>query len=94
MTGGMVWDGFPNTGLVNAIASECLIETKDTELFAQDTDNRVGRLKWSVNETERIRMLIIYEKDRAVVVLIKSNVSLSDSVDNILGYYYEPTIPE
>jgi hypothetical protein len=60
----------------------------------QDTDNRVGRLKWSVNETERIRMLIIYEKDRAVVVLIKSNVSLSDSVDNILGYYYEPTIPE
>jgi predicted ATP-grasp superfamily ATP-dependent carboligase len=34
MTGGMVWDGFPNTGLVNAIASECLIETKDTELFA------------------------------------------------------------
>jgi hypothetical protein len=47
-----------------------------------------------VNETERIRMLIIYEKDRAVVVLIKSNVSLSDSVDNILGYYYEPTIPE
>jgi hypothetical protein len=62
--------------------------------FKQDTDNRVGRLKWSVNETERIRMLIIYEKDRAVVVLIKSNVSLSDSVDNILGYYYEPTIPE
>lgn len=56
-----------------------------------DTDNRVGKLKWTINENERIRTLIIYEKDRFVVVLIKSNKSLSETVDNILGYYYEPT---
>ncbi len=59
----------------------------------EDTDNRVGKLKWTINEYERIRTLIIYEKDRFVIVLIKSNKSLSETVDNILGYYYEPTNP-
>lgn len=57
----------------------------------EDTDNRVGKLKWTINEYERIRTLIIYEKDRFVIVLIKSNKSLSETVDNILGYYYEST---
>lgn len=57
----------------------------------EDTDNRVGKLKWTINENERIRTLIIYEKDRLVIVLIKSNKSLSETVDNILGYYYEST---
>jgi hypothetical protein len=49
----------------------------------------LGHLKWSVHETDRIRLLIIYEKYQSVVVLVKSNISLSKSVDNILGYYYE-----
>jgi hypothetical protein len=57
----------------------------------EDKDNRLGKLKWTINENERIRTLIIYEKDRLVIVLIKSNKNLSESVDNILGYYYEPT---
>ena len=56
-------------------------------------DNRLGRLKWTINETERIRILEIYEKDRVVVVLIKSNLSLSETVDNVLGYYYESENP-
>lgn len=56
----------------------------------EDTDNRMGRLKWTINENELIRTLIIYEKDRFVIALIKSNTSLSETVDNILGYYYEP----
>ena len=34
MKGGIVVDGFPSTGLVNAIASECLIRSAGTELFA------------------------------------------------------------
>jgi hypothetical protein len=55
------------------------------------TDNRVGKLKWTINEYERIRILNIYEKNRFVIVLIKSNKSLSETVDNILGYYYEST---
>lgn len=59
----------------------------------EDTDNRIGKLKWTINEYERIRTLTIYERDRFVIVLIKSNKSLSETVDNILGYYYEPTNP-
>ena len=55
----------------------------------EDTDNRMGCLKWTINENELIRTLIIYEKDRFVIVLIKSNTSLSETVDNILGYYYD-----
>jgi uncharacterized protein len=34
MKGGIVIDGFPSAGLVNAIASECLIRSGGTELFA------------------------------------------------------------
>lgn len=52
-------------------------------------DSKMGRLKWTINESDRIRTLTIYEKDRAVIVLIKSNISLSETADNILGYYYE-----
>jgi hypothetical protein len=48
-----------------------------------------GTLKWCIYETDRIRILIIYETDCAVIILIKSNTSLSETVDNILGYYYE-----
>ena len=58
-----------------------------------ERDNILGRSKWTITETERIRILIIYEKDCAVIVLIKSNTSLSDTVDNILGYYYESEEP-
>jgi hypothetical protein len=59
----------------------------------ENTDNKMGRLKWTINENELIRTLIIYEKDRLVIVLIKGNTSLSETVDNILGYYYEPENP-
>ena len=34
MKGGMVIDGFPSAGLINAIASECLIRSGGTELYA------------------------------------------------------------
>ncbi|HXV88262.1 MAG TPA: hypothetical protein VD710_04105 [Nitrososphaeraceae archaeon] len=59
----------------------------------EDTDKKVGKLKWTINENEHIRTLIIYENDRLVIVLIKSNKSLSETVDNILGYYYELESP-
>ncbi|HJR84604.1 MAG TPA: hypothetical protein VJ772_04455 [Nitrososphaeraceae archaeon] len=57
--------------------------------MVEENTNLVGHLKWSVHETDRIRLLIIYEKHQTVIVLVKSNISLSESVDNILGYYYE-----
>ncbi len=49
----------------------------------------LGKIKWKVREYEKIRILQIIEKDKIVVVLIKSNTSLDETVDNILGYYYE-----
>ena len=58
-----------------------------------DYDDILGPLKWTIAETERIRILTIYEKDRVVIVLIKSNTSLSSTVDNIIGYYYESDEP-
>ncbi|CAN5656578.1 hypothetical protein BH18THE1_BH18THE1_16000 [soil metagenome] len=54
-----------------------------------DMNKIVGHLKWTIHETDGIRALVIYEKDQDVVALIKSNTSLSETVDNILGYYYE-----
>jgi hypothetical protein len=49
----------------------------------------LGKIKWKVREYEKIRILQIIEKDKIVVVLIKTNTSLDETVDNILGYYYE-----
>ena len=49
----------------------------------------VGKLKWKVTEYEKIRILQIADKNKIVVVLIKSNTTLDETVDNILGYYYE-----
>ncbi|HLN34991.1 MAG TPA: hypothetical protein VK250_06885 [Nitrososphaeraceae archaeon] len=49
----------------------------------------LGNLKWKVAEYEKIRILQIADKNKIVVVLIKNNTSLHETVDNILGYYYE-----
>jgi hypothetical protein len=49
----------------------------------------LGRLKWNVCEYDQVRILLIFEKDRVLTVLIKSNTSLRETVDNILGYYFE-----
>ena len=49
----------------------------------------LGNLKWKVAEYEKIRILQITDKNKIVVVLIKNNTSLHETVDNILGYYYE-----
>ena len=49
----------------------------------------LGKLKWKVTEYEKIRILQIADKNKIVVVLIKSNTTLDETVDNILGYYYE-----
>ena len=79
--------------LVNYILAKLQESLRSVKEDKQDMDNRLGRLKWTINETERIRTLIIYEKARVVVVLIKSNISLSETVDNVLGYYYERENP-
>jgi hypothetical protein len=58
-------------------------------ILPQSSSEILGKIKWKATEYEKIRILQIIEKDKIVVVLIKSNTSLDETVDNILGYYYE-----
>jgi hypothetical protein len=65
-------------------------DDKITDIFTNSSSSdRLGRLKWKVTEYEKIRILQITDKNKVVVVLIKSNTTLDETVDNILGYYYE-----
>ena len=72
------------------------ISTYYKDIFKDENDKSitnssdiVGKLKWKIFEYEKIRLLYISEINKTVVVLIKSNTSLDETVDNILGYYYE-----
>src|SRR5687768_10375508 len=70
------------------------ITTNFKDIFKADneksiTNDILGKLKWKIFEYEKIRLLYISEIDKTVVILIKSNTTLDETVDNILGYYYE-----
>jgi hypothetical protein len=66
-------------------------DDKITDIFGNSNSSSdiLGRLKWKVTEYEKIRILQIADKNKIVVVLIKSSTTLDETVDNILGYYYE-----
>jgi hypothetical protein len=49
----------------------------------------LGELRWKIYEFANLRILIIQDRSRWIVVLIKSDTTLDETVDNILGYYYE-----
>ncbi len=55
----------------------------------EEYGNLLGKLKWVVTEYDKIRILKIFEDDKTIFVLIKSNTQLEYTVDNILGYYYD-----
>lgn len=59
------------------------------DILTNSSSDILGKLKWKVTEYEKIRILQIADKNKIVVVLIKNNTSLHETVDNILGYYYE-----
>ena len=61
----------------------------EKDMSITNSSDIVGKLKWKIFEYEKIRLLYISEINKTVVVLIKSNTSLDETVDNILGYYYE-----
>ena len=65
------------------------ILNEEKEKSITNSSDIVGKLKWKIFEYEKIRLLYISEINKTVVVLIKSNTSLDETVDNILGYYYE-----
>ena len=64
-------------------------DDKIIDNFTNSSSNLLGKSKWKVIEYEKIRILQIVDKNKIVVVLIKSNTSLHETIDNILGYYYE-----
>jgi hypothetical protein len=65
------------------------ILNEENEKSITNSNNLVGKLKWKILEYEKIRLLCIFEINKTVVVLIQSNTTLDETVDNILGYYYE-----
>jgi adenine-specific DNA methylase len=66
------------------------LQKEDEEVkINTNINNRLGKLKWKILEYEQIRILQIFEQNKVVVVLIKSNTTLDETVDNILGYYYD-----
>lgn len=64
-------------------------EDEEVKIINTNISNRLGKLKWKILEYEQIRILQIFEQNKVVVVLIKSNTTLDETVDNILGYYYD-----
>lgn len=50
---------------------------------------KLGELKWRIYEFGNLRILIIQDEYRWIIVLIRSDTTLHETVDNILGYYYE-----
>jgi hypothetical protein len=54
-----------------------------------ENNSTLGRLKWVVLEYENLRILKINEFEKTIFVLINSNTQLENTVDNILGYYYD-----
>jgi hypothetical protein len=64
-------------------------DDKIINVLPNSSSEILGKLKWKVTEYEKIRVLQIADENKIVVVLIKSNTSLDETVDNILGYYYE-----
>ena len=64
-------------------------DDKIIDILSNSNRDIVGKLKWKVTEYEKIRILQIIDNDKIVVILIKSNTTLDETVDNILGYYYE-----
>ena len=64
-------------------------DDKIIDTLTNSSSDLLGKSKWKVIEYEKIRILQIVDKNKIVVVLIKSNTSLHETIDNILGYYYE-----
>ena len=78
--------------LIENIFTNCdkiLKQDDKIDILTNNSSDILGRLKWKVTEYEKIRILQIVDKNKIVVVLIKSNTTLDETVDNILGYYYE-----
>ena len=80
----------PALGLnMNHIRDDKKYQTEKILHTAIVNNSTLGRLKWVVLEYENLRILKFYEFEKTIFVLINSNTQLENTVDNILGYYYD-----
>ncbi len=78
--------------LVNLLGLTHLTQNEKLQRGVKNTEREnetLGELKWVVVEYNNLRILKIYETNKTIFVLIKSNTTLGETVDNILGYYYD-----
>src|SRR5574339_289238 len=82
---------FENSLIENIFTNFNKILTHDDkiDIITSSISDLLGKPKWKVTEYEKIRILQILDKNKIVVVLIKNNTSLHETIDNLLGYYYE-----
>lgn len=66
-----------------------LIEDYKNDRIKKFNSNKIGSLKWIVTEYDNLRLLRIIETDKTIFVLTKSKTRLENTVENILGYYYD-----
>ena len=86
-----------NRGYVDSIVNELDLnigienEKLSTEKakLAGKSKSILGNIKWIVLEYDNLRILKIYEYEKIIFVMIKSNTQLEHTIDNILGYYYD-----
>jgi hypothetical protein len=74
---------------INQVISVERPQISDTRQEEEKDSNILGKIKWGVTEYDKIRILKIFEEGKTIFVLINSNTKLEQTVDNILGYYYD-----
>jgi uncharacterized protein len=84
MKGGIVLDGFPSIGLVNAIASECLIRTAGTELLAVIESPEFPPLSVISNSLPKFPARLHINEALKVAFFI-SEFNIDPSMQNTLG---------
>ncbi len=82
--GGIVLDGFPSTGLVNAIASECLIRSIGTELIAVVDSPEFPPVSIIENYVPKFPARI-YVNEKLKVAFFLSEVNMGASMERMIA---------
>jgi uncharacterized protein len=82
--GGLVLDGFPSTGLVNAIASECLIRSIGTELIAVVDSPEFPPVSIIENYVPQFPARI-YLNEKLKVAFFISEVNMGASMEKVIA---------
>ena len=84
MRGGIVLDGFPSTGLINAIVSECLIRSIGTELVAVVDSPEFPPVSIIENHVPQFPARI-YVNEKLRVAFFVSEVNMGASTERVIA---------